>query len=69
MRADGQENLAITGRIAGSRSRGRPRKKFLGRMKEIIEGDIMTQELLMATRVREQWRSITGYVFNGLSHR
>ena len=38
MRAVGPENLAVTGRIAGSRSRGRPRKKYLDRMKEVIGG-------------------------------
>ena len=65
MRANGLKNLAMTGRIAGSRSRERPRKKYLPRMKEIIGGGTPTQELLMATRDREQWRSITGYVFNG----
>ena len=39
IRADGLENLAITGRIAGSRSRGRPRVKYLDRMKEYIGGE------------------------------
>ena len=34
MRAGGLENLAMTGRISGSRGRGRPRKKYLDRMKE-----------------------------------
>ena len=38
MRADGLENLGITGRIAGIRSRGRPRKKYLDRMTETIGG-------------------------------
>ena len=37
MRADGLETLAITRRIAGSRTRGTPRMKYLHRMKEIIE--------------------------------
>ena len=69
MRADGLENLALTGRIAGRRSRGRPRKKYLDKMKEIIGGGITTQQLLMTTRDREQWRSITGYVYNGTPHR
>ena len=69
MRADGLENLAMTGRIAGSRSRGRPRKKYLDKMKEIIGGGMTTQQLLITTRDREQWRSITGYVFNGTPHR
>ena len=68
MRAEGLENLATTGRIAGTRSRGRPRKKYLDRMREIIGGGITTQQLLMATRDREQWRSITGYVYNGTPH-
>ena len=36
IRADGFENLAITGRIIGSRSRGRPRMKYLNQMKEYI---------------------------------
>ena len=69
MRADGLENLAMTGRIAGRRSRGRPRKKYLDKMKEIIGGGMTTQQLLTTTRDREQWRSITGYVFNGTPHR
>ena len=45
MRASGLENLAMTGRISGSRGRGRPRKKYLDRMKEVI-GGVTTQELL-----------------------
>ena len=36
MRADGLENLTKTGRLAGSRGRGRPRKKYLDRVKELI---------------------------------
>ena len=68
MRADGLENLAITGRISGSRGRGRPRKKYLDRLKELI-GGVTTQELLSMTRDLERWRSITGNVFNGTPHR
>ena len=68
MRANGLENLAITGRISGNRGRGRPRKKYLDRMKEVI-GGVTTQELLGMTRDRDRWRSITGNVFNGLPYR
>ena len=68
MRANGLENLAITGRISGSRGRGRPRKKYLDRLKELI-GGVTTQEMLSLTRDRERWRSITGNVFNGSPHR
>ena len=55
MRANGLENLAITGRISGNRGRGRPRKKYLDRMKEVI-GGVTTQELLGMTRDRDRWR-------------
>ena len=68
IRADGLENLTITGRIAGSRSRGRPRMKYVDRMKEYI-GGVTTQQLLVMTRNREQWRSMSGNVFNGTPHR
>ena len=69
IRADGLENLAVTGRIAGSRSRGRPRVKYLDRMKEYIGGGVTTQQLLVMMRNREQWRSISGNVVNGTPHR
>ena len=68
IRADGLENLAVTGRIAGSRSRGRPREKYLDKLREAI-GGVTTQQLLGLTRDRERWRSITGNVFNGSPHR
>ena len=67
MRANGLESLAMTGRISGSRGRGRPRKKYLDRMRELV--GMTTQQLLGMTRDREQWRSITGNVFNGSPHR
>ena len=68
IREDGLENLAITGRIAGSRGRGRPRKKYLDRMKELI-GGVTTRQLLNVMRDREQWRSMIGNVVNGSPHR
>ena len=36
------ENPVMTGKIAGSRSRGRPRKKYLDRINETIGGGITT---------------------------
>ena len=68
VRANGLENLVVTGRVAGTRSRGRPRKKYLHQMKEMI-GGVRMQQLLNMTRDREQWRSITGNVSNGTPHR
>ena len=68
VRANGLENLVVTGRIAGTRSRGRPRKKYLDQMMEVI-GGVTTQQLLNMTRDLKQWRSITGNVFNYTPHR
>ena len=65
MRADGLENLVVTGRIPGSRSRGRPRKKYVDVMKEVIGSGMTTQQLLNLTRDRDQWRSMSANVFNG----
>ena len=64
IREDGLENLAVTGRILGTRSRGRPRKKYVDVMREVIGGGITTQQLLNMTRHREQWRSMSANVFN-----
>ena len=68
VRENGLENLVVTGRTTGTRSRGRPRKKCLNQMKEVI-GGVTTQQLLNMTRDREQWRSITGNVLKGTPHR
>ena len=58
-RANELESLVVTGKIAGSKSRGRPRKKYLDQRKEVISG-VTTKQLLNMTRNGEQWRSITG---------
>ena len=68
VRASGLENLLVTGRIVGTRSRGRPRKKYLDQKKEVI-GGVTTQQLLSMTSDREQWRFKTSNVFNGTLHR
>ena len=69
MREDGLENLTLTGRIAGVRSRGRPRKKYLDRMKEMIGGGITVHQILETTRDRNLWRSMSANVYNGTAHR
>ena len=49
VRVNGPETLVVTGRIAGTRSIGRPKKKYLDRMKEAI-GGVTTHQLLNMTR-------------------
>ena len=65
MRADGLEKLVVTGRIPGSRSRGRPRKKYVDVMKEVIGSGVTTQQLLNMDRDRERWGFMSANVFNG----
>ena len=69
IREDGLENLTVTGRISGTRSRGRPRKKYLDRMREMIGEGITTHQLLQSTRDRNLWRSMSANVYNGTAHR
>ena len=45
IRAHGMENLTMTDRIVVSRGRGRPRKKYLDRVKKFIRG-MTTQQIL-----------------------
>ena len=51
IRADGLENLAVTGRVAGSRGRGRPREKYLDKLREAI-GEVAYWRQL---EPRESW--------------
>ena len=48
-RENGLENLVVTDRIADTRSRRRPRNKYLDQMEEVI-GVVTTQQLLNMTR-------------------
>ena len=61
--ADDLENLTMTGEKADGRGRGRPRKNYLDRVKELI-GGVTTQQILNIMSDREQWRSISGNVVN-----
>ena len=65
MRENGLENLTVTRRIEGGRSRGRPRKKYLDKMQEMIGGGITTHKLLGMTRDKNLSRSMSANVYNG----
>ena len=64
MRAYGLENLVVTGKIPGTRSRGRPRNKYVDMMKEVIGGGVTTKQLLNMAKDRVPWRSLSANVFN-----
>ena len=68
MRREEIENICLTGRIEGTRARGRQREKFMdGLTREC--GGIKAGRLLQLTRNRWVWKSMTANVFEGTAHR
>ena len=47
------ENLSLTGKIAGSRGRGKPRIKYMHVIKKTIPGQCSTGEILQMNRHRK----------------
>ena len=69
LRREGLENLSLTGRIAGSRGRGRPRIKYMDGIKKTIPGGRSTGEILQMTRDRREWKSMIANVFSDSARR
>ena len=74
MRKEGLENLAITGRIDGTGSRGRPRRTYLESLSKWMAegiperaGEMKKQDLLKATKDRKLWRTMIADVLKGYS--
>ena len=67
------ENLTLTGRIEGKKSRGRPRIKYLTslstwiaeRVPEGQRGGMKEQELLRRTKERKLWKAMIAHVLKG----
>ena len=60
MRKDGIEKLALTGKIAGKRARGRQRVTFLQRIAEWSEKSAI--ELIQCTGRRNDWHKLVANV-------
>ena len=69
MRQEALENLAITGKIEGRRSRGRQREKFINGMIREIGGGITAGRLFHLARDRSVWSSMVANVYRGMAHR
>ena len=69
MRREALENLSLTGKIAGSRGRGRPRIKYMDAIKKTIPGGRSTGEVLQMTRDRREWKSMIANVFSDTARR
>ena len=65
MRREELENLSLTGRIPGSRARGRQREKYMDGIVRIVGGERRAGQLLQMTREREVWQSMVANVCRG----
>ena len=61
-RKGGFESICMTGKMEGRRERGRPRKKSLEAMKEIVEGRWTDAQIRRRMKNREEWRSMVAHV-------
>ena len=62
IRKNGLENLVTTGKVEGSRARGRQRLTYTGSMLTDVKEITTVVELIHATRNREKWKSIVANV-------
>ena len=56
MRQQGLENLSLTGKIEGKKSRGRPRQKYMDGLIRAAQGRMSANQLLQLTMNREECR-------------
>ena len=68
LRREALENICLTGRIPGSRGRGRPRIKYMDGIKKVVPGGLSAGEILQMTRHRQQWKSMIANVFSDRAH-
>ena len=60
MRKGGLEDVVMTGKIEGNRSRGRPRINYIKSLSEAINASAV--DVLQRTRDRNAWRSMVADV-------
>ena len=65
MRRGKIEDLSLTGRIPGSRARGRQREKYLDGIVRTIGGGRRAASILQMTRDRGMWQSMVANVYRG----
>ena len=69
LRKEALENLSLTGKIARSRGRGRPRKKYMDGNKKNTPGGSSTWEILQMIRDRREWKSMNANGFSDTARR
>ena len=68
MRRGRTENLSLTGRIPGCRTRGRQREKYMDGITRTVDGS-KAAHILQMTRDREMWQSMVANVCRGTALR
>ena len=63
MRNKQLENIVVTGKIEGTRSRGRQRLTYVTSLSKWI--GLSEVEMIQATRDRQRWKAITSYTCTG----
>ena len=61
-RKQGLELICMTGKLEGRRMKGRPRKKYLDGVKEILGGRWTDAEIRRKMKDRREWRSMIAHV-------
>ena len=65
MRCEGMENLVLTGKIEGRRSRGRQRLKFITSLNRDFHTNRSDSELLILSKDRKRWKTMITNVLEG----
>ena len=69
MRRGELENVCLTGRVEGTRSRGRPREKYMDGLVRAVGGGVSATQLLQMTADREEYQTMIANVLNDMAQR
>lgn len=61
------EHLSLTGKINGSRPRGRPRQKYMDGLVRMTGGRMSAAQLLQRAGNREEWRAMIADVLGDMA--
>ena len=69
MRREGLVNLMITGMVEGRRGIGRPRKKHIDGLVELVGGGTTRGQFITRTMNKDAWRSMVADVLEDMAQR
>ena len=69
MRRGELENVCLTGRVEGTRSRGRPREKYMDGLVRAVGGGVSAAQLLQITSNRDEYQAMVANVLSDMAQR